>query len=78
MRRLIIIIGILVIALGAAVVATQFLRQEPAPPPIIPSASPTPATITTIDDLYRAEAELGNLDVDNADDVYQQALEGVR
>lgn len=78
MRRLVIIVGILVVALGAAVVATQFLRPAPTPPPIIPSASPTPSAITTVDDLYRAEAALGNLDVDGADDAYQQALEKVR
>lgn len=76
MRRLGVLLIVLIVAAGAALVATHFLDKPAPPPPLIPSASPTPDTITTASDLSRAETELNNLNVDAADDAYRQAVQG--
>ena len=76
MRRLGILLIVLIVAAAAALVATRFLDKPAPPPPIIPSPWPTPDTITTVDDLYRAETQLNNLNVDAADDAYKKAIEG--
>ena len=76
MRRFGVLLVVLIVAAVAALVATRFLDKPAPPPPLIPSASPTPDSITTVGDLYRAEAELNNLNVDAADDPYKKAIEG--
>lgn len=78
MRKVIIALGIAAIIAIVAVVASQFLKKSPPPPPIIPSASPTIGPDTTVDDLYREEARLNDIDVDGADNSYEQAVKAAQ
>jgi hypothetical protein len=78
MKRVIIPVVIVVVALAAFVGATKLLKKSPPPSPIIPSASPTPAAITDVEGLYQAETQLNNLNVDSAGQAYNQSIQNVR
>jgi hypothetical protein len=78
MRKAVIIVGVVLVAAIAAVVASQLMKQSPPPPPIIPSASPTIGPDTTVNDLYREEVRLNDLNVEDADAAYEQAISGAR
>jgi hypothetical protein len=78
MRKALIILAVAAVAAGVALVASQFLKKSPPPPPIIPSASPTIGPDTTLDDLYREEVRLNDLDVEGADASYEEAIKGAQ
>lgn len=49
---------------GSALAAYLVTRDENAPPPPVIVTTPTASPIQSVDDLYRAENDLNNADVD--------------
>lgn len=64
MRRLMLVVALILIAAAAALLAAKAFRHRPAPAPLTPATSPTPAGIASLGDLYAAEQRLNTADID--------------